>query len=327
MTITLPTTDAVRAFADAVRRELADLEPEVVEELTDGLEADLADKLEDGAELGDPSDYARELREAAGVAPAPRPSIADNVRENLAELRARLEPLMERPAVARVVAFLVSLRPVWWVLRAWLIFALFTSSNALGVPENGWHWLALLALTIVSVQWGRGRWLPGKWGRALVVAVSVLAVISAPVALSVLDYRLNSGWADTAEPAVPDGLLLDGTQITNVFAYGPDGELLEQVRLYDQDGNPLDVLPESWGGETIWVDEDTLLVPSDEVDGNGWNVFPLQSVRSSAVDEWGRPRADASRSDREPPFRKIQQLLGYEPPAADAPDASEAPAP
>ena len=39
--------------------------------------------------------------------------------------------------------------------------------------------------------------------------------------------------------AVPTGAFHeDGTQITNLYPYGADGRLLENVRLYDQDGRP-----------------------------------------------------------------------------------------
>ena len=83
MTTTLDVNPTVADFATAVRRSLADLDAEDLSDLTDGLEADLADKLADGAELGDPAAYAAELRAAAGLEAPPRPS----VRQNLAELR------------------------------------------------------------------------------------------------------------------------------------------------------------------------------------------------------------------------------------------------
>ena len=63
----------VAQFVAAVRAELADLDPEVVEELTGGLEADLTDSLEaaPGNGFGDPAAYAAELRSAAGLPPRP----------------------------------------------------------------------------------------------------------------------------------------------------------------------------------------------------------------------------------------------------------------
>src|SRR3954464_4940069 len=65
---------AVAEFAAAVRAALTDLAPDEIDELTDGLEADLTDRLSDtdATELGDPRAYAEELRAAAGV---PRRSV------------------------------------------------------------------------------------------------------------------------------------------------------------------------------------------------------------------------------------------------------------
>ena len=79
----------VRGYAQAVRLHVADLGPEVTEDLTGGLEADLTEALADAAPVaaraGDPHDdvvldltsyfgtaeaYATELRAAAGLPPA-----------------------------------------------------------------------------------------------------------------------------------------------------------------------------------------------------------------------------------------------------------------
>ena len=81
----LDTTDVldVAGYAAAVRRSLADLGPELVDDLTDDLEADLAEALDDERhvahgrgvleQFGPPEDYAAELRAAAGLAPATAP--------------------------------------------------------------------------------------------------------------------------------------------------------------------------------------------------------------------------------------------------------------
>ena len=71
----------VAGYAAAVRRALAGLGPEQVEDLTDGLEADLAEALADEAvagrgadpvtRFGTPEEYAAELGAAAGLVPVP----------------------------------------------------------------------------------------------------------------------------------------------------------------------------------------------------------------------------------------------------------------
>lgn len=56
------------AFTAAVRARLSDLTPEELDELLDGLQGDLTERLADEAgDLGDPRDYADELRQAAGL--------------------------------------------------------------------------------------------------------------------------------------------------------------------------------------------------------------------------------------------------------------------
>ena len=62
------------AFAKAVRAELSDLPKREIQELTEGLEADLAERFAEegpGFEIGSAAEYASELREAAGITPKP----------------------------------------------------------------------------------------------------------------------------------------------------------------------------------------------------------------------------------------------------------------
>ena len=70
-TIKMPTAHDVNEYVQQVRAELADLPPDDVEELTGGLEADLAERLAESpdglAGLGSPQVYAAELRSAAGL--------------------------------------------------------------------------------------------------------------------------------------------------------------------------------------------------------------------------------------------------------------------
>jgi len=56
MSVQIPAVVDVTAYAAAVRRALADLGPDQVEELTDGLEANLADALADEWHVGHGAD-------------------------------------------------------------------------------------------------------------------------------------------------------------------------------------------------------------------------------------------------------------------------------
>ena len=314
MTTTLD-YEQVTAFATAVRRELADLGPDTLDELTDGLEADLADKLADGEPLGDAAAYAAELRAASGAAPATRPTIADNVRENLADLRSRIAPVTSQPAVAAVLAFLVALRPVWWIIRGWALFYVLAGFTA--VPQNPFDPWLLIGLLVLSVQWGRGRWLPWKWSRGAVIALSVVAVLALPALYAAMVDRVT--FADRMDPDdyIADGLLLDKQQVTNIFAYGPDGQALTDVRLYDQSGRPLSMIPGSWGEQYYWTAEDSLIVPSQDAGTEGWNVYPLQSVSAEELTDTGSIPSWAKRIQPEAPFASVQELRGYEAPDPD----------
>jgi uncharacterized membrane protein len=82
-TLALP---VITEFAAAVRSALSDLGPDEADDLTDGLEADLTDRLADGdaTELGDPAAYAEELRAAAGLPHRPAASPAGPTWANVA---------------------------------------------------------------------------------------------------------------------------------------------------------------------------------------------------------------------------------------------------
>ena len=167
--MTAPTTSSsvlehVRAYAAQVRAHLADLAPEQVEDLTDGLEADLAEALADSAgpvgtgeapavpggsgpatvldltaRFGPVATYAAELRASAGLGEAAPGGAGRRVRGPgpVTRVRARastvvrgwqeaLAPFLGTPQGAALRGFLVSLVPVWWVARAWVWFVLLT---------------------------------------------------------------------------------------------------------------------------------------------------------------------------------------------------------
>lgn len=149
--------DQVSAYAAAVRAHLADLPADQVEDLTDGLEADLAEALEDAAtgmadaagpgvddagaldltrRFGPAAEYAAELRAAAGLPAAGAGLTAARRRvPSRDRLRAVVEvpagalragaaavvaPLVETPAGAWLVGLGGALRPVWWLVRGWM---------------------------------------------------------------------------------------------------------------------------------------------------------------------------------------------------------------
>lgn len=191
--------DHVRAYATAVRSHLADLPPDLVDELTEGLEADLVAALEDGAgpvvtgeipigraaagagvppaqaesssvidltrRFGSAAAYAAELRTAAGIAPA------GPARPRTGWLRATF--------VARVVGVVHrwhdALRPFLATPQGQAVVSLVAVLRPLWWVLRGWVWSVLVAS--VFGEAGVGRFIPvspiGWIWLAALVALSI----------------------------------------------------------------------------------------------------------------------------------------------------------
>lgn len=384
--------DHVHAYAREVRAHLADLDPEQVDDLTDGLEADLAEALADrpgraartdaagtrvldvAAAFGPSARYAAELRTAAGlpVAPPPAPSHRAGLRRALltgwwvlATGWARLwRPVTSTPQWASLREFSHAVRPVWWVLRGWVagvVLALVvgaTGSLSL-VPGDRTALLLAVAGAVLSVQWGRGRWMPWSWVPAAVgVASVVLAVLAVPAVLDtaagarpviVQGESYSAGFADgTAAVNVAgggygdpgsDGVWVDGMQVSNLFVFDAQGQPLRDVQVFDDRGRPVRTVGDQ-GVHQAWavpeVEGTWYFQPAVSDDGRErWNVYPLRAVADDAVDLMGddRPRpATGERLTTLPwPFllapTSITSTAPSAPSAPSAPEPGEAPAP
>ena len=302
-----PSMTTTTDFAAAVRAALSDLPPDELDELTDGLEADLAERLDEApdaaAGLGDPLAYAEELRAAAGYPPRPARghlgATLPNLRTFPQELRRRWDLLLQRrPLVASVVAFFVALRPVWWVLRGVALY--FLGITMLGLGALGAAWPLLVVAIVLSVQVGRG-WMRNRTGVLwLQRAASVIAIVALPFIAGWTATQLNLGvstsYMEMYEPEVytPQGITRDGVGVDNIFAYDADGTPIEQVQLFDQNGQPLNLTSDS---SAQWWDaqDGSMLVPSGAVPGRaGWNVFPL-----AHLDSWSDYEDDGAIDDSE----------------------------
>ena len=343
MSTTTSPTLAIRDFAAAVRAALSDLPSEDVEELTDGLEADLTEQAEDldaqGFDPGDAVGYADELRAAAGLPVRGKPRLASAWTANKLRTWANAQRSnLARKARSTVIGsrtldFFISLRPFWWVLRGWAVYKVITAlvignSIASTLPSNGLEWVLLLLFVTVSVQWGRGRWLPWSWLPPFRTLVSVCSIIALPLLL-VLATAWSSSADQYVEDYVPPGLLLDGNQVSNVFAYDSDGQPLTGVQLFDQDGKPLTTVGDP--NATPWVTTygadgtEVILVPSSDVPGrSGWNVFPLNKVDSVVYNSQPSGEPDLSTAaPAVPPFAQVRPLTQQTP----SPTAPPTPAP
>ena len=275
----------VAAFVAAVRARLADLPPEEQQELTDGLEADLTDLVAERGEgaLGDPQAYARELRTAAGLDPVMGrvPGGGQPVGERVTRLLDASHARWER-AVSGLPGspweFLVSLRPAWWVLRAWVAAELV--NLVLGVS-----WLVVLLPAVVgSVQVGRGLIWPGSAAkrstapRVVLLVLNVFALLVAPVALA-QGIGSSSGPFEQAssypvDPGVGGpGMTVDGSFVENIYPYDAQGHALTGVQLYDQNGKPLDVTRDP--GYVDATEQFLVRYPWQNGDTRSWNTYPL----------------------------------------------------
>jgi hypothetical protein len=254
----------VAAYVREVRSELADLPIEDVDDLTGGMEADLTELAADcggdlAGRLGSPSLYAAELRAAAGLSErvAGTGRQRGRLKEALTHARASFTMLTEQhPWLRSITAFLVTLRPAWWVVRgylwAWPVWMLLGSSRGIRPHSLKEYVLALVAI-VVSVQLGRG-WMRQRAGmRLLLVVANTAAVI-----LAFMAYGSGEGGSYTVEAnSPPPGVSLDGAQVGNIYAYDSDGKRITGVRLFAQDGRPLDAdlsIPLDANGNPIGLD-------------------------------------------------------------------------
>nr|WP_238350708.1 hypothetical protein [Kribbella shirazensis] len=133
-------------------------------------------------------------------------------------------------------------QPVWWVARGMIgaggFFALF---GALSVTVVG-----AFAGAAVSIWIGRRTQQDRRW-LWYVVPLNVVAAIAVPSFLAAayvgasFGFLTNyDGYGDRRTYNPPNGLVLDGNPVTNIYPFDAQGKQVE-VRLYDQDGNPINL--------------------------------------------------------------------------------------
>lgn len=230
----------VAAYLAAVRAGLADLPAEERDDLLADVEASLLDSGEPPALS--PREFAEELREAAGlsrgVPAAAQASPLDSLREWLSSGR-----------VASWLRIARELAPIWWVVRAYVVVSFFSlvstgSIEPLGAgssqtgPMDTLLLLFLLALP-ASIWLGfRTRRGSGSFRRAVLIVNALVVVSLFPVVPNSLDgIRYSSSVYHTVPPT--PGLAVDGAPVRNIYPYSRNGELLQDVLLYTDEGAPL----------------------------------------------------------------------------------------
>ncbi|MET7945736.1 hypothetical protein [Micromonospora sp. NPDC005324] len=238
-------------YVARVRAALADLPPGQRDELTE----DLADHLTEVAaesegtlveRLGEPETYAAELRAAAGAAPGSGRNLDQRVASAVARVRGRLRAMDTRlgPPLGYATAsdFLQLLRPGWWVLRGYLAAMLVTVISTGGsfglLPRFGGELLAgmimLVGFVLASIWIGHRSGRLTRWPRSAVqVGSTVLVVFALAALVNAEDGRNNDYYYD--QTSVDSQY----SQVRDVFVYDGEGRLVENARLFDQNGNPI----------------------------------------------------------------------------------------
>jgi hypothetical protein len=254
------TTTTRRAEVDAylagVAAALADLAPDDRQDLLDELSTHLDELSRETdapleSRLGMPADYAAELRASAGLPPG-------GANKNIALVCwARLRTALDRPGPRAVREFLVSLRPVWWVARAWVLVAtlsLWTEGprwlpSLIVVPRivNGTAGLCLTLVAIVSsIELARHQIGAEHGARNVSLLVNTVALLLLlPTLLSVVRAGENAALGaisyQTIEQAPTTGVYAHGERLSNIYSYDGAGKLVSDLRLFDEHGRPLDL--------------------------------------------------------------------------------------
>jgi hypothetical protein len=236
-------SEAAAAYLAALERELADLPPDERSELLEEVEASLQDAGDDPVgRLGTPARFAAELRASAGLPPAPATPAAPR------------EPAWQRfkrdPAVRAALGVARELAPIWWAARAYVLLAALTvgTRQAYGVPFprlTGHKALdVLLAGLVIGLSIALGLAARRRPARLRPLRIAVNLALVACLALIpefVGDARDRTTQYVYLRQAPTAGLANGGTPLTNVYPYDARGRLLHDVRLYDQNGTPVEI--------------------------------------------------------------------------------------
>ena len=271
----------VAAYVGLVRAALRDLAPEDLDDLTGGLEADLAELAAESEEplisrLGEPSAYAAELRAAAGFPPPdvlpPAPTERWWRRTYASASAWWRTVLVEHPWVEK-------LRPVWWLLRGVVLAAIIFS--LMGYSANTVLLLlgAAFSFWIGLMQDGWSGWR----ARAIMIANVVAAIMFLPV-MAGMQHFLGWGYASgpseyVVEVPPTEGVFVGGEEVVNLFVYDGSGQRVEGARVFTDQGAQVLVQPwviPAWEGTLEReLPFDTFPITAGDLDG--WSGLTTES--------------------------------------------------
>ncbi|MER7004602.1 hypothetical protein ABT297_16350 [Dactylosporangium sp. NPDC000555] len=233
-------------YLERVGAALADLPPDVRDDLMEDLPAHFAEVLEERGgslveRLGPPAAYAAELRAAAGLDAATRPRLGRAAPELFA---ARLRVLDQRAGrligYGRATDFLRLLRPAWWIARGVGLVTLIFAFDI--IPTDRFNgpigWVLIAIAVVVSVRVGAtGRPHLPRWAGRGVIAVA---------AIGLLIVMVNAGRIfDSRDYSPSPAVYSPYSSVTDVYPVDMNGRPIEGVALLDQNGNPI-VLGDPW---------------------------------------------------------------------------------
>lgn len=249
-------TAEVAEYLAAVREALADLPPSEQEDLLDDLSAHLTEvAAEDPTplreRLGPPDRYAAELRAAADPAVPGRgrrgtAGLAawwERIQGRLRRLDSRAGPLLGYERASEFGRLLV---PAWWVLRGYLaamvVVAVLDRHGQLGLlPRLGGSTLA--GLVILAVFVAGSIWLAhrsaglNQWQRRSVHVATAFLVLFGLAGFVDVDDNRRSGWQQVTRYVSENPY----ENVEDVYVVDSEGQLLTEVMLLDQHGDPLDI--------------------------------------------------------------------------------------
>ncbi|MEV1145007.1 hypothetical protein [Micromonospora sp. NPDC049799] len=244
------TEQEITDYVDRVRAALADLPPQVRDELTEDLPEHLTEVAAEAGgtltdRLGAPEAYALDLRAAAGVGTGGGGRVrrltrtVQRARDQIRILDRQLGPPL---GYATAGEFVRLLRPGWWVLRAYLAAMFVTVATTGGtfglLPRFGGELITglvmLAGLVLVSVWLGRRSGGLRGWPRQALQIGNAALVVFALVGLADLEDR--AGYDFGYEQISVDGRY---EHVRDVYVYDSEGRLVENARLFDQNGDPI----------------------------------------------------------------------------------------
>jgi len=321
---TVFTGELAQRYLDAVAARIAHLPEAERVELLDDLEQHLRELAAEPApllseRLGDPGAYAEEFVASLGIVP---PTPGGRARISARALRAWVEALRAHPRTAAALATARELQPAWWAARGYLavaaVAALDGDRTPLVLPDVGGDAVGLLvavAAAWASVRLGRraaaAADAAGAGGvRLLERAASVAGVLAVIVVVAQLREGPGVRYVDNfsppayAEPYLGEGVVsgADGAPLVNLFVYDQEGNLLDRVLIYDQDGRPVRTLRSNHDPRT--GDELDVEVPADANGAPVLHAYPRTVRRTTWDGSGGRQQVDL------PPAVVVPRLEG-----------------